>query len=84
MNEQEIQKRLKYCKDSIKDKKFKLVKWINNKKDWSHDHCDFCGVNISDKDSVENEGYANGDEDWFCKSCFEKYKGELEFEEIKK
>jgi hypothetical protein len=41
---QEEKSRLDYCKDAIKDKNFKLVKWKLKDKSWTHDHCDLCGT----------------------------------------
>jgi len=83
MSEQVEQSRLKYCKDVIKDKNFKLMKWKLNDKNWTHDHCDFCGKHISDKNESKNEAYINKNEDWFCKECFNKYKRELNLIEIR-
>ena len=81
--EEELQSRLEYCKDAIKDKNFKLKKWVAPNKDWSHDHCEVCGVTISNKEGAENEAYANEDKkDWICKNCFNKYKDELNWIEI--
>ena len=82
--EQEEKSRLDYCKDAIKDKKFKLIKWRQSQEDWTHDHCDFCGKNISDKEGNESEAYTNKNDDWFCKDCFRKYKDELNLIEVKK
>lgn len=81
--EEEEKSRIQYCKDAIIDKKFKLTKWVSTSKDWTHDHCDFCGKHISDKEGAENIAYTNKNEDWFCKNCFKKYKGELNLVEIK-
>jgi len=82
--EQEEKSRIKYCKDVIKDKKFKLTKWVSSNNKWTHDHCDFCGKHISDKEGSENEAYTDKNQDnWFCKDCFKKYKGELNLVEIK-
>lgn len=81
--EEEEKSRIEYCKDSISDKKFKLVKWKQNQKDWSHDHCDFCGKHISDKEGGETEAYTNNNEDWLCKDCFKRNKEELGLIEIK-
>ena len=76
--------RIQYCKDAIKDKKFRLMKWISPKKGWTHDHCDFCGGHISDKEESENKAYTNKEEkDWFCKKCFKQYKDIIGLEEIK-
>jgi formylmethanofuran dehydrogenase subunit E len=78
--EEEEKSRIQYCKEAIIDKKFKLTKWVSSDNKWTHDHCDFCGEHISDKD----EAYTNKNNDWFCKSCFKKYKKELNLLEIKK
>jgi hypothetical protein len=75
--EEEEKSRMQYCKDAIKDKKFKLTKWVSHNNKWAHDHCEFCGKHISDKEGAENIAYTNKNEDWFCKNCFKKYKGEL-------
>lgn len=76
--EEDEKSRLQYCKDAIKDKKFKLTKWMSSDNNWTHDHCDCCGKHISDKDVA----YTNKNEDWLCKDCFKKYKKELNLVEI--
>ncbi len=82
--EEEEKSRIQYCKDAIKDKKFRLTKWKLSKKDWTHDHCDFCGKHISNKQGSENEAFTNKNGDWLCKDCFKKYQKELNLIEIRK
>ena len=65
-------------KDGIK--KFELKKWCpsNENSDWSHDHCEICNKEISDKKGAENEGYANEENFyWICTSCFKQHHKEL-------
>ena len=62
--------------EEFKVKNFKLKTWNPSKdnSNWSHDHCDFCGVHISNKEGCEKEAYTDDKEfDWVCKSCFDKY-----------
>ncbi len=80
--EEEEKSSLEYCKDVIKDKNFKLVKWKLSQEGWTHDHCDFCAKSISNKKGAENEAYTNKNEHWLCKECFKKYKEILGLREV--
>jgi len=48
------------------------------RKDWDHDHCEFCGKKFSLNDEDMNEGYSTIDHyRWICIDCFNDFKDEF-------
>ena len=69
------QERIKIYKREFKGRKFALKEWQPPKENhnWSHDHCEICNTEISNK--AEKEGYTDKKRFyWICKSCYTKYK----------
>jgi hypothetical protein len=56
-----------------------LQKYTKQSSTWEHDHCEFCGVKFMEKEQkdVQTEGYVSNDGyRWVCKTCFEDFKSE--------
>lgn len=56
---------------------WELKKWTQTRSNWDHDHCDFCGTEISNiiNDEIQNIGWTNDDEYyWICETCFDDFK----------
>ena len=54
--------------------------WTQTRPHWDHDHCSFCGVEISasDEQGVLHEGYTTEDEyHWVCETCFVDFTPEM-------
>jgi hypothetical protein len=48
------------------------------RKDWEHDHCEFCGIKFSLDQNDINEGYATEDGyHWVCEECYNDFKDEF-------
>ncbi len=45
------------------------------RKNWEHDHCEFCGAKFSERPGELQEGYTTEDAyRWICKKCYEDFK----------
>ena len=52
----------------------------SRKRNWDHDHCEFCGAKFMQGDHPEvlHAGYATLDEQhWICEPCFDDFRGEF-------
>ena len=51
--------------------------WKQTRDNWDHDHCEFCGTEISAAagEEILNDGWTNEDEYyWICEKCFNDFK----------
>ena len=49
-------------------------RWVPYRKDWDHDHCEFCMETISPFDGDLPVGYTTADQSrWICERCFEDF-----------
>ena len=48
-------------------------KWELVEAGWGHDHCEFCGITISEEeyDQGITDGYTDGN-NWICPKCFQR------------
>ena len=56
---------------------WQFKRWTKTRGHWDHDHCEFCGIEISGifGEDILNEGWANEDEYyWICDKCFNEFK----------
>jgi len=56
---------------------WKNTKWTQTRDNWNHDHCEFCGAEISDLSGKDifNNGWTTEDEYyWVCDKCFNDFK----------
>ncbi len=57
-----------------------LRKMTPSRKDWDHEHCEFCWEKISPNDGDIHEAYTTSDEYyWICPECFEDFKETFDF-----
>ena len=50
-------------------------KWKAPKKEWDHDHCEFCWEKFSDYPDTLHEGYTTEDNYyWICPTCYNDFK----------
>ena len=50
------------------------------RKDWDHDHCEFCGAKFSLVEDDLHCGYSTMDNYWWiCDDCFEDFKNEYKW-----
>jgi hypothetical protein len=52
------------------------------RKDWDHDHCEFCSAKFTETNEPDTltEGYTTSDSyRWICKPCFEDFKDLFEW-----
>jgi hypothetical protein len=56
------------------------------RKDWDHDHCEFCGVKFcEDGADCLKEGYRTDDAyRWICQPCFDDFREMFAFEVLGK
>ena len=51
--------------------------WTETRAGWDHDHCEFCGKKIWDRQSdseADNAGYTDADQyRWVCSKCAEDF-----------
>ena len=67
--------RIQNQEDYLMEKTLYFKKYKRYRDDWDHDHCEFCGVKISEEPQDENYGYAMEDEYyWICKTFFHDFK----------
>lgn len=63
--------------DDMRDLEMRWAVWTPSSPTWDHDHCTFCGREIS-ADSCEGRarvGYVDAtDHAWVCERCFEALK----------
>jgi hypothetical protein len=51
-----------------------------SRKDWDHDHCEFCSATFSTRPDDLHEGYTTKDNyHWICSGCYEDFKDELKW-----
>lgn len=65
--------------DHFKNKSLKYKKYVKMEH-WDHDHCELCGITISEvkDDDHINEAYCNEEsQGWVCRECFVKNKKEM-------
>ena len=58
--------------------------WRQTRRDWDHDHCDFCFAKIASRgiEDALHEGWATADEyHWVCDTCYQDFKGRFEWRE---
>ncbi len=61
------------------------AKWRPYREGWDHDHCEFCGVHLSDHpldDDPETQldGFVTVDgHQWICGACVDDFKGRFQF-----
>lgn len=65
-------------------KTFRFAHWKSSDSEWTHDHCRGCRTHICDSDDDDfHEAYVtidtNGEEDWVCPKCFDRYHLVLNF-----
>lgn len=50
-------------------------KWAAPRKEWDHDHCEFCWEKFSDFPDTLHEGYTTEDNyHWICPNCYNDFK----------
>lgn len=61
----------------LKDKTLYFEKYKIKKRDWDHDHCEFCSMKFSEIKSPDTvtEGYTTEDHyRWICETCYNDFK----------
>lgn len=62
--------------------KLRRLPYQSYRKDWDHDHCEFCGAKFClDHEDCLNDGYCTEDAyRWICEPCFEDFRQMFAFE----
>ena len=67
--------RLRGQEDYLSGKSLYFRKWKSPKKEWDHDHCEFCWEKFSDYPNTLHEGYTTEDNYyWICPTCYNDLK----------
>ena len=57
-----------------------LRKWVTIKKEWDHEHCEFCWDKISEFPDTLHEAYTTEDNGyWICPECFHDFKEQFQW-----
>ena len=61
-------------------RRMKWAKWQQPRRDWDHDHCEFCWAEFAEvaSDHAPNaSGWVTADDGlhWVCAPCFEDFRG---------
>ena len=60
-------------------------KWKASKKEWDHDHCEFCWDKFSDEENALHEGYTTkGLYYWICSTCYKDFKEMFQWNTVEK
>jgi len=86
MNSSTTDWRLQCQEKYLKEKVFELKEYERPRKEWDHEHCEFCGKKIVEKTRIDEfkeevifEAYVNKADQWICPDCFEDFKAKFEF-----
>ena len=67
--------RLRGQEDYLLGENLYFRKWKAPKKEWDHDHCEFCWDKFSDYPDTLHEGYTTEDNyNWICQTCYDDFK----------
>ncbi len=67
--------RLRWQEDYLLGKTLYFRKWRTLKKEWDHDHCEFCWDKFSDYPDTLHEGYTTENNGyWICQKCYNDFK----------
>lgn len=61
----------------LSKKEFILQDYKPYRKDWEHDHCEFCSKKISQDPSDIRKAYSTDEYHWVCEGCFADFKEEF-------
>ena len=74
--------RLRGQEDYLSGKALYFRKWKAPKKEWDHDHCEFCWEKFSDYPDTLHEGYTTEDNYyWICPACYNDFKEMFKWKE---
>ena len=74
--------RLRGQEDYLSGKTLFFRKWRAPKKEWDHDHCEFCWEKFSDYPDTLHEGYTTEDNYyWICPTCYNDFKEMFKWKE---
>ena len=63
----------------LRGRRMKWMAWRSFRPGWDHDHCEFCGAEISDRPVDEhtefNAAWVTADDEyhWVCPRCFDDF-----------
>ena len=67
--------RLRGQEDYLSGKTLFFRRWKSPKKDWDHDHCEFCQEKFSESPDTLQLGYTTEDNYyWICPNCYRDFK----------